>query len=176
MLGLYLHGVDSQDGGILIRVGVGSVAAGVAAFAVGFISYAWLTLDAGPANVGLRAGARDLSAFGTDHSRRLDLGTATLGPDIPDSPRVRLASLETGVDSESTFKKSDNQSEPVSSPFGERFSFDQPDPPSGSLQPWQRSESFDDRFTAAIPAPGATVRSAAAAPPAMVPRVAADLR
>jgi hypothetical protein len=170
VLGLYLHGVDSQDGGILIRVGVGSVAAGVAAFAVGFISYAWLTLDAGPANVGPRAGARDLSVFGTDHSRRLDLATATLGPD---SPRVRLASLETGVDSESTFKKSDNQSEPVSSPFGERFSFDQPDPPSRSLQPWQGSPSFDDRFTAAILPPAAAVRSAAAAPPEMAPRIAA---
>jgi hypothetical protein len=152
---------------------MGSIAAGIAAFTGGFIAYAWLTLDTPSANAGTRAAAREFSVFGTIHPKLLDPGTATFGSEIPDSPRVRLASLETGDDAESTFWAPDNWSEPAAagSSFGERFAFDQTSPHSRFLQPSQRSASFDDRFT--VSAPGATVRSAAAAPRATVPRVAA---
>ena len=70
------HGVDGRDGGLLIRVGVGSIAAGLAAFATGFISYIWLTFDSGPADGGSRASASDLFVSGSIHPKPGNLGTA----------------------------------------------------------------------------------------------------
>jgi len=134
----------------LLRNGVGLIVAGFAAFAISFVSYLWLTLDAETANAGSRAGARDPSA---------------LGP--------HLASLQIGDISEFAFKHPDNRSDPLPSPFGERFSFDQAGAPGSFVQPSQLSASFDDRFSADALAPGATVRSAAAPPRAAAPRVAA---
>jgi hypothetical protein len=168
------HAVDSQDGGPLVRVGVGSIAAGFAAMAIGVILYAWMTLGTVPATAGLRSGAR-LSVFGTIHPKLYDLGSATYVADVPDSRRVRLASFETGGDSQSTFRQPDNESGPspaamaARSTFGERFSFAQPSPPSRSLQ---ASVSFDDRFTGAISVDRATVQSAAVAPRVSAPSVA----
>jgi len=109
--GLYpLHGVDGHDGGILVRVGVGSTAAGLAAFAIGFLSFIWLARDTGPANPGLRAGARDPSAVGSIHPRSADLETAAVAWAARNSARIRLASL--GADAESSFVERDSQSEP----------------------------------------------------------------
>jgi hypothetical protein len=143
--------------GILLRNGVGLIVAGFAAFAISFGSYMWLTLDAETANVGARADARDPSASGPHF----------LGPD--------LASLQTGDISEFAFKQLDNWSNPPPSHsrFGERFSFDQASAPGSFAQPSHLSTSFDDRFGADALAPSTTVRSAAAAPRAAAPHVAA---
>jgi len=109
---------------------VGSTAAGVAALAIGFISYMWLTRDTGPASTESRTEARDLSGSGTIH-----LGTA--GSYIRDD----------GGDSEFAFKEPDKRTAPplVRLPFGERFSFDQA-APGGSSQSSQPSAPFQDRF------------------------------
>jgi hypothetical protein len=125
---------------------VGSTAAGIAALAIGFLSYMWLTRDTGPASTGSRTEARDLSGSGTIH-----LGTA--GSYIRDDDgapldRTRFASLQAKDNSEFTFKEPDNRSaSPLARlPFGERFSFDQPAPSGGSLQSSQPSAPFQDRF------------------------------
>src|SRR5262249_46734122 len=148
----------SDDGGLLARVGAGSIAAGVAAFAIGFTSYMWLTRDSGSARAGLRA--------------EVDLPTGTVGPDARRNAGMRLASA--GNDFEFTFDQLDNQSQSVAmrSSFGERFAFDQSDPASDSGQSSsQRLASFDDRFSFSGegPAPDATV---AVAPRAKIARAA----
>src|SRR5262249_44000017 len=104
----------------------------------------WLTRDTGPASTGSRTETRGLSGSGTIH-----LGTA--GSSIRDDDgapvdRAHFASL--GDDSEFAFKEPDNQTALplVRLPFGERFSFDQPASPGGSLQSSQPSAPFQDRF------------------------------
>src|SRR5215468_3031275 len=138
----------------------------------------WLTRDTGPASSGSRTEARDLSGSGTIYQKRVSLGTA--GSYIRDDDgaplgRAHFASLQTGDDSEFAFKESDNRSAPPSArlPFGERFSFDQPAPPGGSLQSSQPSASFHDRFGGEVFASSAPVRSGADPDPprAAVPRV-----
>jgi hypothetical protein len=163
---------------------VGSTAAGLAAFSVGFLSYMCLTRDTGPASTGSRTEARDLSVSvsvsGTIHQKRVDLGTA--GSYIREDDGAPLdpaqfASLQAGDDSEFAFKEPDNRSAPPLArlPFGERFSFDQPAPPDGSLQSSQPSASFHDRFIGEVLAASAPVRSTADPDPspAAVPRITA---
>jgi hypothetical protein len=134
---------------------VGSTAAGLAALALGFLSYMWLTRDTGPASTGSRTEARDLSGSGTIHQKRVGLGT--VGAYIRDDggapfDRTHFSSLQAGGDSEFAFKEPDNPSAPPLArlPFGERFSFDQPAPPGGSLQLLQPSASFKDRFIGVV--------------------------
>jgi hypothetical protein len=167
------HDVDREDGGLLLRAGVGPIAAGLAAFAIGFISYLWLTPGAETANAGARADARDASVSGTIDPRLVDFRTATTGSNIR-ADRAHAASRQTGNVAELTFKELDNRSEPppVRSAFAERFSFDQPSPPNSSLQRKYVSASFNDRLIDVLP-PDAAISSAPAAPPAAVPRVAA---
>jgi Protein of unknown function (DUF2778) len=166
------HGADGHDGGLLVRLGVGSIAAGLAAIA-GFISYMWLTLDSGPADAGSRAGASDLFVAGSIHPKPGNPGTAAVGADMRGNSRLQLAGLETG-DSAFAFKAPDDQSEPSArSPFGERFAFHLASVPSRFTRPSQAAGSFDDRFSGEVFATGTAVRSAAAAPPAAAPRVAA---
>ena len=141
------HGADSNDGGLLIRIGVGPIAAGLGAFAIGFSSYMWLTRDSGPANAGLRGEAGGLLASGTLHPKLVDLGTTAVGSDIRDSGRAHLASFQTGVDFEFAFK-----------------------------EPSYPSASFDDRFVAIVGealATSAPAQSEPAPPPAAAPRVTA---
>ena len=158
------HGVDGHDGGLLIRVGVGSIAAGLTAFATGFISDMWLTLDSGPADAGSRAGASDLFVSGSIHPKPGNLGTASVDADMQGNSRLQLANLETGGDSATAFREPDHQSKPSTrSSFGERFAFDLASAPSGFLRPSQAAESFDDRFIGEVFAPSTAVRSAAAA-------------
>jgi hypothetical protein len=158
------HGVDGHDGGLLIRLGVGSIAAGLAAFATGFISYMWLTLDSGPADDGSRAGASDLFVSGSIHPKPGNLGTVAVGADMRGNSRLQLASVETGGDSATAFSESDDQSKSSArSSFGERFAFDLASAPSRFLRPSQAAGSFDDRFIGEVFAPSTAVRSAAAA-------------
>jgi hypothetical protein len=142
----------------LARIGVGSTAAGLAALAIGFLSYIWLTRDTGPASIGSRTEARDLSGSGTIQQKRVGLGTA--GSYIRDDGGASLDRM----------------------PFGERFSFDQSAPSGGSLQSSQPSAPFQDRFigevlassfVGKVLAPSAPVWSATDPDPtrAAVPRV-----
>jgi hypothetical protein len=160
--------------GLLARIGVGSTAAGLAALAIGFLSYMWLTRDTGPASTGPRTETRDLSGSDTIHQKVASLGPA--GSYIRDDDRAHFPSLQAGDDSEFASKEPDNWSAPplASLSFGERFSFDQPAPPGGSLQSSQPSVSFHDRFIGEILASSAPVRSAADPDPprAAVPRIA----
>jgi Protein of unknown function (DUF2778) len=171
----------------LARIGVGSTAAGLAALAIGFLSYMWLTRDTGPASIGSRTEARDLSGSGTIHQTRVGLDTA--GSYIGDDDgapldRAHFASLQAGDDSEFAFSEPDNRSAPPlpRMPFGERFSFDQPAPSGGSLQSSRPSASFQDRFigevlassfVGKVLAPSAPVWSATDLDPphAAVPRI-----
>jgi hypothetical protein len=175
VLGVQPHDVEYRDGGLLIRVAVGMTAAGLAAFAIGFISSFWVPLDTGPADVELRAEARRLSVSGSIHPKPADLDTATIGSDGQDSSRAQLAGLRTQDDFEFAFKDLDNRSAPppAHSPFGERFSFDEPSAPSRFSQPSDLSASSGARFGGEASAPSTSVGSAAAAPRAAGPRIAA---
>ena len=149
------HAVDNDDGGLLARVGMGPIAAGLAAFATGFICFLSLTTGRGPANGGLRAEARFISAFDAVEAKPLARDAGTVGPEMG-SFGARWASLEAEGASKFAFDEKDGRTQvsSASSSFGERFSFDQVDETTGSLQ---RTASFDDRFGEA----GATTRSAA---------------
>jgi hypothetical protein len=174
--GVDRHGVDGEDGGLLLRIGMGPIAAGLAAFAISFISYLGLTPDTERANAGSRADARDSSISSTIHPKLVDFRTAsaTAGSDIK-GDRAHLASRQTGTVAEVASEESDNRSEPppARAAFAERFSFDQPNPPNLSLQPSFLSASFDDRHIGDILPPGAAVSSVPVAPPAAAPRGAA---
>lgn len=139
----------------MLRVGVGPIAAGVAAFAIGFGSYLWLTIDRAPANAGSRAGNRALSALGTVDPRLPGRSAGAVGADTAGSFHARWASLEAEVSARSS--------------FGERFSLDQADEPRSALQ---LSASFDDRFGSELTASVAGAPSAAAPARSTVQRVA----
>ena len=81
----------------MVRVGVGLIAATVAALAIGTILYAWMTLGGVPANAGLHTGARGLSVFGTIHPTLFDVRAANFGSDVPASPRMRLRASIPGM-------------------------------------------------------------------------------
>jgi len=163
---MYPHGADSHDGGLLVRIGVGPIAAGIAAFTASFISYIWLTLETGPASAELRgeahgAHARDHSGSATTYPKPVDVAVFAVGQEASDSDGPRLASFRA---SDSAFASMEPhlRSEPPSarSSFGERFSSDQP------------GHAFDDRFFGEVPAASAPVRSAAAASSIALPRIA----
>ena|SRR5712671_3263902 len=104
------HGADGEDGGHLVRNGsVGPIA--IAAFATGFISYWWLTLDMGPAKAGLRAEPRILANSNMTQPKFVNSGTAvSLGQE---GHGARLASLG-GNEPDLTFEQPDHRSEPPS--------------------------------------------------------------
>src|SRR5262249_7945768 len=161
------HGVDSRDGGLLIRTGVGLTAAGLAAFGMGFISQIWLPLASGPAKVEPRAEARRLSVASI-HPKLVDPGTAAIGS------RTQLAGPRTRADLELASSGRGDRPAPwrAPSPSGERFSFDGPGAPTRFSHLSDALSPFDERFGGGASEPGTSVQSAAA-PPAAGPRVAA---
>jgi Protein of unknown function (DUF2778) len=159
----------------LTGTGLGPIAAGVAAFATGFISYMCLTLDRGPADVGSRADAGALFVSDTIDPKWDTFTTAAVGVDMRGGSRMRLASLATEFYSPSAFTGPDDSSEPATrSSFGERFALDPAGVPDRFSQRLQATASFDDRFidNTALATPTAA-QSAAAAPLATAPGVAA---
>jgi Protein of unknown function (DUF2778) len=158
------HGVDGEDGGLLLRIAVGPIAAGLAAFAIGFISYLSLTPGTEWANAGSRAGPRDSSVS----------DTITAGSDIR-GDRAHLAGHQTGTVAELAFKESDNRSEPppARAAFAERFSFDQSSPPNSSLQRSYLLASVGDGHIGDVLPPGAATSSVPDAPPVAARRVGA---
>lgn len=128
----------------MVRTGVRSISVGIAALSIWFALKSTATQGVGPVSVGLQTVFPGISVFGTIHPKLLDL-RMPLGSQIPNSP-VRMASLETGVASESTVEEDEAQSEPpeVTSPcasFEERFFFG------------QDFASFDERFGSAAVSP-----------------------
>jgi type VI secretion system (T6SS) effector TldE1-like protein len=151
--------------GLLARIGVGSTTAGLAALAIGFLSYMWLTRDTGLVSTE----ARTESYVRDDDGAPLD--------------RAPFAS-RAGDNSRFAFKEPDNRSalSLARLPFGERFSFDEPTPPAGALQFSHPSASFQDRFfgevlassfIGEVLAPSAPVWSAEDPAHAAVPRTMA---
>jgi hypothetical protein len=163
------HAVDNDDGGLLARVGMGPIAAGLAAFATGFICFLWLTTDRAPANAGPRAEARFISAFDAVEAKPLARNAGTVGPEMG-SFGARWASLEAERASQFALDEKDGrgQMRSASSSFGERFSLDQAEETTGSIQ---RTASFEDRFgeagaetqSAAVPSKAGTQRAVLAA-------------
>lgn len=150
--GIDRHGVDAQDGGLLLRAGVGSIAAGLAAFAVGFISYLGLTLDIETANAGARADARDSSVSATIHPKLADFRAANAGSAIK-GDFAHLASRQAGTVAKLASEESDDRSEPALSAFVERFSFDQPSPSDASVAPVVPRAATPRVAAAAVPVP-----------------------
>jgi hypothetical protein len=142
---------------------VGSIAAGFAAFATGFISYTWLTLDSGPADPGSRAGPNDLFVSQSIQPNRVNLSPVTVDPHAQGNSPLHLASLETGEESATAFRELEDQTKSSArSSFGERFPFDLASEPSRFSQLPQAIASFDDRFNSeafaastAVPSPPA---------------------
>ncbi len=137
----------------MIRVGVGPIAAGVVAFATGFTAFLCLMTDPAPVNAGAGVQARIHSAFGAVDPALLDPGAVTAGSDLQVGFNARFASLETADAGKFVLDGRDDRAEAsASTPFGERFSFDQSDAPTRP----QRLASFDDRFAGDFASSGAT--------------------
>lgn len=151
-----------------MRVGEASVAAGIAGLTA-ISLYAWM-VHSGPADAAARA-QTGLSVFGTIHPPLLSYGSAAPNADLPQAPRVRVASLETTSDSRSVAAATDDDAPATTgtiSSFNDRFFFDGSTPLS-ALRP---SSSFDERFGAATPSRSLAV---AAVPPAVGPAPAPNV-
>jgi hypothetical protein len=153
-----------RTGKLLVRIGAGRIAAGIAVFATTFSSYMWLTLDTDPASAELRAQARALWGADTIDARPLDARpvdaaavAAGAGDNHPGQAKLRAGAA---AYNQPEFNQPDHQSEPqpAGSSFGDRFALG------------QTGRAFDDRFFGEVPAASAPVRSAAATPPAVVSR------
>ena len=153
----------SRRGGLVLRIG-GSIAAGMAASAIVFISCLWLKTDPAPANAGMRAEPFAFSDFNAVDPKSLSRDRTTVRSDLLGDFRTRWAGLEAEDAHEFGF----DERWSVRSSFRERFSFEKPDAPSRSLR---RSASFDDRFAGEFMASGPAARSAAVTPRSAAQRV-----
>jgi hypothetical protein len=163
--------------GLLVRVGVASVAAGSAGLTLVISLCAWMMLGDAPAYVGARAQVAGVSDFGTIHWLLPRYGTAVRPADVPSAPPARFASP-----SNATFESrwaTDNASDTpitlasVPSSFGDRFSPASPAPRTRSLQP---SSAFSNRFAGAVAAGAPPARFTLASVPSTIqpaPAVAA---
>jgi hypothetical protein len=153
--------------GLLVRVGVASVAAGAAGLTLAFSLCVWMMLGGERAYVAMPG----VSVFGTIDPRLPRYGTAALPADVPSAPPARVASLssatfESRIAPVATDNSSDTPTTTASVPssFDDRVSFTSPAPRTRSLQP---SLTFSDRFAGAIAsgAPPAQFTLASVPPP-----------
>src|SRR5438067_1822958 len=79
-----------RDARVLVRAKLRLICAGIAALAIGFA-------------LGVQANAPDVPAVATVYPAGFELQAAYASP-VPDGPRLRLASLETGIASDSTIE------------------------------------------------------------------------
>src|SRR6516165_2641923 len=107
--GVCRHGVDGHDGGLLIRVGVGSIAAGTRG--VRDRLHLLYVVDVRQRAGGRRItrGTSDLFVSGSIHPKPGNLATATVDADMQGNSRLQLANLETGGDSATAFREPDHQ-------------------------------------------------------------------
>jgi Protein of unknown function (DUF2778) len=124
-------------------VGDVSVAAGVAALTVIGLC-AWTLHGSDPADAAARAGNSGLSVFGTIHPPLLSYGSDSAEADVPRTPRVHLASLDSTFDSR--FATNDNS-------FAS----------SAGSSAWP-SASFEDRFGSPNPSRTIRVKTVSVAP------------
>src|SRR3954451_21259992 len=122
-------------GGHLVQIGIGPIAAGIAAFATSFVAYMCLTLDSGPADAGLRAEPRDVAGSRMMQPKFADLGGATSGSAARGGDGARLASTFAslgGNEPEYTSRQPDHRPGAAAAQpsFGERFSIHQSTRPS----------------------------------------------
>jgi hypothetical protein len=175
-LGTTPRDVDTDDGGLLLRTGLGATALAVAALTIGFNFDRRVGYGTAPANAGLRIAAPGVSVFGTIHPKLFNFGAAAPGFEIPDAAQVQLASLELPDKSDAALGADDGSASraPASdrASFVERFSFDQAQTQNASLQGSEPSASFEDRFAGTISAAMAPIRSALAEPRAAGPLAA----
>lgn len=125
-------------GKVIIRTGMRSISAGIAALAMGFSADPAGTRAADPADAVLPGERAGISVFGTIHPKLAEF-RAPLGSHIPDNPDIRLASLETGIVSAPAAEEGASEAVAVGelrATFNERFFFD------------DRDVSFDQRFAA----------------------------
>ena len=165
---------QSGGRGLLVRVGVASVAAGSAGLTVVISLCAWMVHGGEPADVGSRAASGGLSVFGTIHPQLLSYGAASLQTDIPHAPPMRLARLESTFEARFALAATDNPSNAPATTaavpsFNQRFSFSHSASPTRSLQP---SMPFADRFAGVIASGAAPVQFAMVDPRLTVPPVA----
>jgi hypothetical protein len=116
-----------RTGEVLVRTGMRSISAGIAVLAMGFAVKS-VGSDTGWTDAGLHFERPGISVFGTIHPEIFDLRTP-VESQIPTSPGIRVASLETDVD---MAEEEEAQAEPPTSTtyhasFDERFAsaFDQ---------------------------------------------------
>jgi hypothetical protein len=140
-------------------VGLGSLAVGGAAFAVGFGLYTWLTRDVGPAEAAWRAEPRAFASTSTAISKSQNRN----------HDRASSASLNAGDRVALRWQNDRSESNSARASFGERFAYDRPDV---STQAAQMSVPFNDRFSGEDLASGGPVRSATATPRIIVTRSA----
>jgi hypothetical protein len=121
-----------QDGGTLIRPVSRLISAGIAALAIGFA-------------LGLQVVPQGVSDSETVRPKNFD-PWASLGSQIPDSRRLRVASLETEAVFESATEGRERQSELATSTTGRASSAE-------DLTIDSRVASFDERFAGAVDSP-----------------------
>src|SRR5690348_1345776 len=140
--------------GLLVRVGVASVAAGSAGLTLILGLCTWMLHGGEPADAGARAAAPGLSVFGTIHPQLINYGSRTLQADAATfASRFAPATADKESDTPTT-----TASLPSSS-FDDRFSFK---PSSASTRSLRPTISFSDRFAGAIAAGAAPARFALA--------------
>jgi hypothetical protein len=147
----------------LLQIGGRPIAAGVAAFSIGFIVHFWLANGPAPAN-GLGAPARIGSAFDSIEAKPLTVAVASLGSANQDDFSARWATSGTQDAAQVAFSERFAMAEAGSSgsTFSDRFTLDQGDAPTGSVL----AASFEDRFGNELaPAANTKTRTAAAAVP-----------
>ena len=152
----------------MLRIGGRPIAAGVAAFSIGFIFHLWLANAPAPAN-GLGAQTRIGSAFDSIEAKPLTVAAASVGSGIEDDFTARWATLGTQDAAQFAFNERFALAEPGSagSSFGDRFSFET-DAPTGSVL----ASTFEDRFGGRFTPSGTSTRTASAAVPMPRQRVA----
>jgi hypothetical protein len=117
-----------------------AISVGIAALALGFAYKCWGTYAAASADLGAHAERPRISVFGTIHAGLFRFPTP-VGAQIPDNPRVRLASLGTEAASDAAAEETGS----VPAAMGRRASFDE----RFALFDDDLA-SFDERFTSAL--------------------------
>jgi len=134
-----------QDGGFLVNVGVRSILGGIAALMMGFAFGLGLQSeghDVGWTDAEPRTEPSRMSVFGTIHPKRFDAAWDSLGLQVSERPRLRMASLGPDLAFGSAAEDTGRRSEPASMrgpSFDERFLL-------GEGFGFDQRSAFEDRF------------------------------
>jgi hypothetical protein len=134
----------------LVRLGLGSLAAGGAAFAVGFVVFTWLPHDAGPVD----PATRDPQGVAVSTSTAIKSKLRYDGTDVASHKADDRFALP--------WPEARSQPTVASASFGERFGFDRPAAARPAAQAAQATLAFNDRFGGEDLGDAGPVRSAVA--------------